>query len=183
MYAVVLLTSMAAPGQYCVPVRPYAGAYTNGGYARAYAGGGYANGNGGGCYGGTSRVVGPPPAPRVAARALNLDLQGPGSRLQLRYDTGDDNGYDRGGPSIYESREPRYPERFAPVPRGRVVECDEGEVEYLGPSRDAPPRMDNGEEVAYRRRPAPRSYSVEDRRATFASCYRAGLYPSYFRRP
>jgi hypothetical protein len=141
MYAIVLLTATAAPGQ-C-----YGGGGYSNGYARAYANGTngelaparnwYARGygasagysSGGGCYGATYAAR-PAPPPQSRGRALSLDFEDRDSRLQLRLDRGNGNG---NGPAVYESR---VPERY----RGRTpceADDDDGEIEYQGPSPGA----------------------------------------------
>jgi len=120
-----------------------------------------------GCNGGAYR---PAPPPRPRGRSLDLSFEDGDSRLQLRLGPRDGNG---NGP--------------APGIRERRGAEEDGELEYLGPSSP----MGNGEwGMGNGRRGAPDQYVsarrsrlavCQERRRVFASSYRAGYYPAYFR--
>ena len=112
-----------------------------------------------GCNGGSYR---PAPPPRPRGRSLDLSFEDGDSRLQLRLGPRDGNGDGNG---------------YGPPPgiRERRGAEEDGELEYLGP---APAERNGGEYVSARRS----RYAVcQERRRTFASSYRAGYYPGYFR--
>jgi len=110
-----------------------------------------------GCNGGSYR---PAPPPRPRGRSLDLSFEDGDSRLQLRLGPRDENGNGHGP---------------APGIRERRGEEAEGELEYQGP---APAMRGAPDEYVSRRS---RAAVCADRRRTFASSYRAGYYPSYFR--
>jgi len=101
-----------------------------------------------------------PPAPRPRGRALDFSFEDGASRLQLRLGPRDDNGY---GP--------------APGVRERRGVEDEGELEYRGPA----PAENNGGGQFVSTRGRSRAAVCAERRRVFASSYRAGYYPAYFR--